>query len=219
MALLNYAPPTEPCFELVYSDDDILVFNKPSGLLSVPGKAPQHRDSLQIRVQRIWPSATIVHRLDMATSGLMIMALNKPAHRHVSQQFEMRKIKKTYFAKVYGQPSGQTGTVTLPLICDWPNRPKQKVDLEHGKKAHTHWQKVDSDQSSSLIKLNPVTGRSHQLRVHMLSIGHPIVGDKLYAHEEAKAMSSRLCLLAQSIEFLHPRHEHPLKFELPYCFD
>ena len=219
MALLNYAPPTEPCFELVYSDDDLLVFNKPSGLLSVPGKAPQHRDSLQIRVQRIWPSATIVHRLDMATSGLMIMALNKPAHRHVSRQFEMRQIKKTYFAKVYGQPSGQMGTVTLPLICDWPNRPKQKVDLEYGKKARTHWQKVDSDQSTALIKLNPVTGRSHQLRVHMLSIGHPIIGDKLYAHKDAKAMSSRLCLHAQSIEFLHPRYEHPLKFELPHCFD
>jgi tRNA pseudouridine32 synthase/23S rRNA pseudouridine746 synthase len=216
--LMQYDPPLHPAFELVYKDDDLLVFNKPSGLLTVPGKAPQHKDSLQLRVQRVWPCATIVHRLDMATSGLLIMALNKAAHRHISKQFETRQVQKTYYARVLGVPTELSGTIELPLLCDWPNRPKQMVDGENGKPACTHWEYVSGDVESSLIKLNPITGRSHQLRVHMLALGHEILGDKLYASDKGKAMSSRLCLHAFNISFAHPVSADDLYFETPYTF-
>jgi tRNA pseudouridine32 synthase/23S rRNA pseudouridine746 synthase len=205
-------------FEVVYKDEQIIVFNKPSGLLTVPGKAPEHKDSLQSRVQRVWPTATIVHRLDMATSGLLIMALDKASHRHISKQFELRQVSKTYYARVLGTPQHHSGTIELPLICDWPNRPKQMVDHENGKKACTHWELISSNTDSSLIKLNPITGRSHQLRVHMLAIGHEILGDRLYASEKGKALSPRLCLHAFNISFAHPLSEEALHFEIPYTF-
>jgi len=216
--LMAYSPPQAVQFEVVYRDNDILVFNKPSGLLTVEGKAPQHKDCLESRVRRVWPTATIVHRLDMATSGLLIMALNKPAHRHISKQFETRQVSKTYYARVLGVPSQKQGTIELPLICDWPNRPKQMVDHEHGKAACTHWELINNNEESSLIKLMPVTGRSHQLRVHMLSIGHEILGDNLYASDKGKAMSSRLCLHAFNISFAHPSSGESLYFETPYLF-
>lgn len=215
---MAYSPPQSPQFEVVYSDNDILIFNKPSGLLTVPGKAPRLKDCLQSRVQRIWPTATIVHRLDMATSGLLIMALNIDAHRHISKQFELRQISKTYYARVLGVPEKTKGTIELPLICDWPNRPKQMVDHEHGKSACTHWQLIDNNRESSLIKLTPVTGRSHQLRVHMLSIGHEILGDNLYASDKGKSMSTRLCLHAFNISFTHPASGKSLYFETPFLF-
>ncbi|MDT0595419.1 pseudouridine synthase [Glaciecola petra] len=218
MVLLNYAPEINPAFELLYGDDDVLVFNKAAGLLSVPGKAIEHKDSLERRVQRVWPSATIVHRLDMATSGLMLMALNKESHRHISKQFELRQISKTYYARVYGKPVSSEGSVKLPLICDWPNRPKQMVDLVNGKRALTHWQCVSSKQDSSLMKLTPVTGRSHQLRVHMHAIGHPILGDRLYAHPAALAASERLCLHAAHIAFEHPTKHSAMEFSSPFTF-
>ncbi len=217
-APMFYDPPMHPYFELVYKDDDLLVLNKPSGLLTVPGKALIHKDSLQLRVQRVWPTATIVHRLDMATSGLLIMALNKAAHRAISKQFETRQVKKTYFAKVLGIPAQNSGSVELPLICDWPNRPMQMVDHENGKAACTHWELVEHEANSSLIKLNPITGRSHQLRVHMQAIGHVILGDKLYACDIAKAMSPRLCLHAQYIQFRQPNTQELLQFETPIAF-
>lgn len=215
---MAYSPPQFPQFEVVYSDDDILVFNKPSGLLTVPGKTPRLKDCLQSRVQRVWPTATIVHRLDMATSGLLIMALNIEAHRHISKQFETRQVSKTYYARVLGVPSQTNGTIELPLICDWPNRPKQMVDHERGKPACTHWELIENNNDTSLIKLMPLTGRSHQLRVHMLSIGHEILGDNLYASDKGKAMSSRLCLHAFSIGFAHPVSGKSLTFETPYLF-
>lgn len=218
MALLHYAPDIKPAFDLLYADDDLLVFNKAAGLLSVPGKALEHKDSLERRVQRVWPTATIVHRLDMATSGLMLMALNKESHRHISKQFELREISKTYYARVYGKPTSVMGSVKLPLICDWPNRPKQMVDIENGKNALTHWLCLSSGQNSSLIKLTPITGRSHQLRVHMQAIGHPILGDRLYAHPKALQASKRLCLHAAQIVFKHPTSQAPLKFESPHNF-
>lgn len=218
MALLHYNPPTFPAIDVLFQDEHIIVLNKPSGLLSVPGKALEHRDCLQYRVQRVWPTATIVHRLDMATSGLMIMAMNKASHRHISKQFETRQIKKTYFARVYGKPESQKGTIELPLICDWPNRPKQMVDHENGKAACTHWQVLSTDNNSSLVQLNPITGRSHQLRVHMLSMGHPILGDRLYAHDVAKAMSERLNLHAAEITFEHPYTQSILNFTCPHTF-
>ncbi|OFA32651.1 RNA pseudouridine synthase [Glaciecola punicea] len=216
--LMAYDPPQTPVFEVVYKDEHLIVFNKPSELLTVPGKHAVHKDSLQLRVQRVWPSATIVHRLDMATSGLLIMALDKPSHRHISKQFETRQVGKTYYARVLGLPPQTSGTIELPLVCDWPNRPMQMVDWENGKPACTHWELVSSDEVSSLLKLTPITGRSHQLRVHMLSMGHAILGDRLYASDEGKALSSRLCLHAFNISFMHPVTGNALYFETPYLF-
>jgi tRNA pseudouridine32 synthase/23S rRNA pseudouridine746 synthase len=219
MALLHYSPPVDPYLTFLYRDEDILVLDKPAELLSVPGKALEHRDSLQTRVQRVFPTATIVHRLDMATSGILIIALNKPAHVHLSRQFENRQTSKTYFARAYGQVKGDSGEIDLPLICDWPNRPKQMVDHERGKPSQTHWQVVKRDKHSTLMELTPITGRSHQLRVHMLALGHPILGDRLYAHPDAKALSPRLCLHAQMHEFTHPVSGVKMKFESPHSFE
>jgi tRNA pseudouridine32 synthase/23S rRNA pseudouridine746 synthase len=211
MEILNYCPPMEPYLEIVSQDDDILVLNKPSGLLSVPGK--EHADCLQARVQRVFPTATVVHRLDMSTSGLMVMALNKPAHRHISKQFELRETAKTYQAIVFNRVQQESGEINLPLICDWPNRPKQMVDHEQGKKALTHWRVLERNTHSTRLELKPVTGRSHQLRVHMLSMQHPILGDSLYAHDQALAMSNRLNLHAMFLSFRHPVSEQTLYFE------
>ncbi|GBL03863.1 bifunctional tRNA pseudouridine(32) synthase/23S rRNA pseudouridine(746) synthase RluA [Glaciecola sp. KUL10] len=218
MALLNYKPPMNPYLDILYRDNDLLVLNKQAGLLSVPGKAPEHKDCLQYRAQRAFPTATVVHRLDMATSGVIIFALNKSAHVNVSRQLETRQTDKTYFARVYGMPLENEGIVDLPLICDWPNRPKQMVDHERGKPAQTHWSVVESDAHSSLIKLKPITGRSHQLRVHMLALGYPILGDKLYAHEQAKSMSERLCLHAQSHTITHPTSGQTITFSSEFIF-
>ncbi|MEQ3653401.1 MAG: bifunctional tRNA pseudouridine(32) synthase/23S rRNA pseudouridine(746) synthase RluA [Glaciecola sp.] len=218
MALLSYEPPTNPYLKILYQDEDILVCDKPSGLLTVPGKAPEHRDSLQTRVQRVFPSATIVHRLDMATSGILILALNKPAHVHISRQFENRLTSKRYFARVFGHLEQEHGSIDLPLICDWPNRPKQMVDHERGKPSQTHYQVVSRDAYSTLVELTPITGRSHQLRVHMLALGHPILGDRLYAHQAALAKSQRLCLHAQMHQFAHPSSEQVMRFESDHDF-
>ena len=193
-----------PYLRIVYYDDHILVADKPSGLLSVPGKADEHKDALIGRVNHVFPTATVVHRLDMATSGIMVMALNKASHRHISKQFELRQTRKRYFARVFGNLEQAEGEIRLPLICDWPNRPKQMVDHERGKPAHTRYQTIQQEGDETLIALYPVTGRSHQLRVHMLALGHPILGDRLYAHEKALAMAPRLQLHAESLCFAHP---------------
>ncbi|MGK0267926.1 MAG: tRNA pseudouridine32 synthase/23S rRNA pseudouridine746 synthase [Paraglaciecola sp.] len=211
MEILNYNPPLEPYLDIVFQDDDIIVFNKPSGLLSVPGK--EHADCLQARAQRVFPTATIVHRLDMATSGLMVMALNKSAHRHISKQFELRETTKTYQAVVFDNVQQDSGEINLPLICDWPNRPKQMVDHEQGKKALTHWRVIERNANTTRVELKPVTGRSHQLRVHMLSMQHPIIGDTLYAHSQALEMANRLNLHAMLLSFRHPVTEQMLYFE------
>ncbi|MBU2925050.1 bifunctional tRNA pseudouridine(32) synthase/23S rRNA pseudouridine(746) synthase RluA [Colwellia sp. 4_MG-2023] len=218
-----YTPPMTPYLDIIFQDEDIVVLNKSSGLLSVPGRLPEHQDCLQNRVQRVLPTATVVHRLDMATSGIMIMALNKPAHVSISRQFEQRKTKKSYIARVYGQVKDQAGSVDLPLICDWPNRPKQKVDHENGKQSLTHYQvlsynDLSSGEESSLVELTPVTGRSHQLRVHMLALGHPILGDRLYAHKQALAASSRLTLHARNLSLAHPVTGELLNFVAPCPF-
>ncbi len=216
-----YLPPMFPYLDIIYQDDDIVVLNKASGILSVPGRLPEHQDCLQNRVQRVLPTATIVHRLDMATSGLMIMALNKPAHVAISRQFEQRKTQKSYLARVFGAVEQTKGSVDLPLICDWPNRPKQKVDHENGKQSLTHYRVLSTDKSdeiSTLVELTPVTGRSHQLRVHMLALGHPILGDRLYAHPQALAMSSRLQLHAFKLSLFHPKTEQAISFTAPCPF-
>lgn len=213
-----YKPPMEPYLDVVYQDDDVLVLNKPSGLLSVPGKKEEHRDSLQGRAQAQFPTATTVHRLDMETSGLIVMALNKPAHAQLGKQFENRLIQKRYIARVFGHPKEASGSIDLPLICDWPNRPKQMVDHTNGKQALTHWKVISNEQKTTLVELKPVTGRSHQLRVHMVSIGHPIVGDQLYAQDAALEFSNRLQLHSQQLEFEHPMTNQAKIFEIPTDF-
>ncbi|TLM79275.1 pseudouridine synthase [Microbulbifer harenosus] len=199
-----YSPPVEPYLDVVYSDAYLLVLDKPSGLLTVPGRHPTHRDCLASRAQAEYPDALIVHRLDMDTSGLVVMALGPEVHRQLSALFQNRQVEKSYLARVWGEPGESSGEVNLPLICDWPNRPKQKVDFEHGKPSLTRWRKLDSDGATSLLQLTPVTGRSHQLRVHMQALGHPILGDPFYAHREALAAAPRLLLHAQELGFEHP---------------
>ncbi|GGF85023.1 bifunctional tRNA pseudouridine(32) synthase/23S rRNA pseudouridine(746) synthase RluA [Alteromonas lipolytica] len=213
-----YQPPLSPYLSLLYYDDDVIVINKPSGLLSVPGKAPEHRDSLIARLQRVFPQARIVHRLDMATSGVMVVAQHKDSHRQLSRQFELRQTAKRYYARVAGTPEKTAGSIDLPLICDWPNRPKQKVDFDAGKPALTHYQVVQQLPTEALIALTPVTGRSHQLRVHMLALGHPILGDRLYGSPTVIASAPRLQLHAQSLCFTHPVSGDRLNFSAPLPF-
>ncbi|WP_346837422.1 pseudouridine synthase [Microbulbifer sp. SAOS-129_SWC] len=208
----EYRPPTEPFLNEIYADDTLLVLDKPSGLLSVPGRAPEHADSLASRVQQRYPGAMTVHRLDMDTSGLIVMARHPIAHRQLSALFQQRRVEKTYYAEVWGEPAKDAGEIDLPLICDWPNRPRQKVDFEVGKPSLTHWEKVASAGHTSLIRLTPVTGRSHQLRVHMAAIGHPILGDPFYAQAQALAAAPRLLLHAASLSFAHPASDAPLQF-------
>lgn len=211
--LLNYNPPMTPYLSIVYQDDDLLIVNKPSGLLTVPGKDPKHADCLISRVNRVFPTAKIVHRLDMATSGIICLAMHKEAHRNLSIQFQDRKTAKRYIARVFGKLEQQTGSVDLPLICDWPNRPKQMVDHDNGKPSLTHFKVLEREQDATRVELTPITGRSHQLRVHMLSLGHPILGDKLYAHPEAFAMAPRLQLHAEMLTLAHPASGETLIFE------
>ncbi|MEZ9230012.1 bifunctional tRNA pseudouridine(32) synthase/23S rRNA pseudouridine(746) synthase RluA [Vibrio amylolyticus] len=204
MAMLEYIPPTDPWIETVYEDDDILAVNKPSGLLSVPGRLPEHYDSMWSRLVEEYPEIQVVHRLDMSTSGLMLLAKNKDAERSLKKQFQYRLTHKIYYARVWGHLNPEQGEVDLPLICDWPNRPRQKVCFDDGKPSQTGYQSVKLEEQTSVVRLLPITGRSHQLRVHMQALGHPIVGDEFYATPEALAFSSRLDLHAAELSFYHP---------------
>lgn len=208
----DYTPPTLP-LEVIYKDENVLVLNKPSGLLTVPGMQPGAHDCLESRAQNEFPSARIVHRLDWDTSGVLIMGLTAEARVHLGLQFEKRQVKKTYIARVWGTPSNDSGTINLPLRCDWPNRPRQMVDHEQGREAITDWQIMTKDEQTSDLMMKPHTGRSHQLRVHCLSMGHPILGDRLYAHEQAYHAHERMCLHAFSIAFAHPVSGESLYFE------
>ncbi len=207
-----YNPPTDPWLHILYQDEHIMVVNKPSELLSVPGKAPEHNDSIMSRVQRDFPTAESVHRLDMATSGVMAVALNKAAERELKRQFREREPKKSYIARVWGRLEHEKGLIDLPLICDWPNRPKQKVCFETGKSAQTEYEVLEYEEQATRVLLSPITGRSHQLRVHMLALGHPILGDRFYAHEQARALASRLQLHAQELLITHPAYGTPMHF-------
>jgi len=215
-ASFTYAPPAGP-LDVLHQDEDILLLNKPSGLLSVPGKAREHADCLEARAKAVFPEALLVHRLDMDTSGVMIFAMNKAAQRHLGLQFERRHTTKTYQALVWGQPD-DSGEVNLPLIVDWPNRPLQMVDHDHGKAAHTAWRVIGRGADRARVQLTPTTGRSHQLRLHMLSIGHPILGDRFYATGAALAAAPRLCLHALSLEIYHPNDGRRFKIETPSPF-
>jgi tRNA pseudouridine32 synthase/23S rRNA pseudouridine746 synthase len=198
----DYAPPQDP-LKILHDDHQVLLVDKPSGLLSVPGKGPHLADCLLARVQAAFPMALLVHRLDRDTSGVMIFALTPHAQRHLGLQFEKRQTKKTYVARVWGEIAEKTGTVDLPLIVDWPNRPKQMVDHETGKQAVTDWRVMRTKDNETRVKLMPRTGRSHQLRVHMQALGHPILGDPFYATGEAREYP-RLMLHSETLQFRHP---------------
>lgn len=201
----SYAPPKEP-LKIVHEDADILVISKPSGLLSVPGRAKYHQDCLQSRAETLYPEALLIHRLDLETSGLFIMARSKEVQANLGKQFERRKVEKTYIARVWGQLEGEEGEIDLPLRCDWDNRPMQMVCYEHGRPSQTKWEVIGRDEISTRVKLTPYTGRSHQLRVHMLELGqgHPILGDEFYAHDTALEAAPRLQLHAESLTIHHP---------------
>ncbi|MGA9252397.1 MAG: RluA family pseudouridine synthase [Roseobacter sp.] len=205
----SYTPPDTP-LKVLHEDAEVLLVDKPAGLLSVPGKGAHLADCLLSRVQDAFPDALLVHRLDRDTSGVMIFALTPHAQRHLGLQFEKRMTKKTYVARVWGTLSEKTGTVDLPLIVDWPNRPKQMVCFETGKPAQTDWRVLKSDGDTSRIRLQPHTGRSHQLRVHMLALGHPILGDPFYA-TGAAADFPRLMLHSQELRFKHPQGGRSMK--------
>ena len=198
----DYTPPDTP-LAVVHADHQILLVDKPAGLLSVPGKGEHLADCLLSRVQLAFPEALLVHRLDRDTSGIMVFALTPAAQRHLGLQFEKRQMKKTYVARVWGHLAEKTGTVDLPLIVDWPNRPLQMVDHVNGRAALTDWRVMKSEAGSTRVRLFPKTGRSHQLRVHMLAIGHPILGDPLYATGPARD-APRLMLHSESLRLRHP---------------
>lgn len=198
----EYAPPTDP-IKVLHEDHEIVVVDKPSGLLSVPGKGDHLADCLLSRVQEAYPMALLVHRLDRDTSGVMIFALSPHAQRHLGLQFEKRKTKKTYVARVWGRLEPRKGTVDLPLIVDWPNRPKQMVCHETGKPAVTDWRVQRYGEGETRVRLMPKTGRSHQLRVHMLALGHPILGDPFYAEGAAREFP-RLMLHSEELRLRHP---------------
>lgn len=197
-----YSPPNTP-LELIHEDHELLVVNKPAGLLSVPGKGDHLKDCLITRLQAAFPEALLVHRLDMDTSGVIVFARTPAAQRHLGLQFEKRMMKKSYLALVWGQVDGKEGVIDLPLIVDWPNRPLQKVCHETGRAAVTEWKVLRHDETSTRMRLFPQTGRSHQLRVHMRELGHPILGDPFYATGPARDFP-RLMLHAETLRLRHP---------------
>ncbi len=212
-----YAP-SGPFLSVLYEDADILAVSKQSGLLSVPGRSAELADCIEARVRARYGEAMIAHRLDQATSGVMVLARNLPAQRGLSRQFELRQVEKSYIARVWGEMARDDGEVDAPLIRDWPNRPRQMIDHEQGRQAMTAWRVLSREDNSTRVELIPRTGRTHQLRVHMLSLGHPILGDHLYAHAPARAAASRLQLHAQSISLSHPVNGRHMTFEDPCPF-
>lgn len=194
--------------EVVHADHAILVLNKPSGLLTVPGRGPEKQDCLSKRVQSRYPDALIVHRLDRDTSGLVVFARGLPAQRALNLAFEQRRVDKRYTAVVTGQLpiDDQWHEINLPMLVDWPNRPKRTINHAEGQSALTRWRctAVNAVDNTSRVELEPVTGRTHQLRVHMQAIGHPMVGDTLYAPPDVQAQSNRLLLHSGMLSFPHP---------------
>lgn len=197
-----------------FADEHLLVVEKPAGLLSVPGRLPENRDCVVTRLQIAYPDALTVHRLDQVTSGLMVLARGKAMQSALSMLFERRQAEKRYHALVEGLVQENAGEIDLPLICDWPNRPRQKVDFEAGKPALTRWRVLERGDARTRLELEPVTGRSHQLRLHLASIGHPIVGDTLYG----AAPAGRVCLHASRLSFPHPADGRAASFESPPPF-
>jgi tRNA pseudouridine32 synthase / 23S rRNA pseudouridine746 synthase len=201
-------------FALLHADDSLIVVDKSEGLLSVPGRGADKQDCLATQVQTRWPDALVVHRLDMSTSGLMLLARGVASQRALSMAFEARKVQKRYVAIVDGVMADDVGIIELPLAADWPRRPLQKVDHVAGKPALTRWCVLDRQAGSSQtrIELEPVTGRTHQLRVHLQAIGHSIIGDPLYGSADTLAAASRLLLHASRLELAHPLTGAALSF-------
>lgn len=214
----TYHPPADHGLDILHQDEDILVLSKPANLLSVPGKEAGMQDSLETRVQKEFSTARVVHRLDRGTSGIFIMALNDKAHRHLGLQFEKRQTSKTYIAKVTGLMKPETGKIDLPLRTDWYNRPKQMVDTYFGREAITRWQVLKHFKDTSLVELYPETGRSHQLRVHLMELGFPILGDTFYNHETPNRSPDRMLLHAQTLEVFHPANGKRMTFKDPCSF-
>ena len=216
--------------DVLFDDVALLVLNKPAGLLTVPGRGSDKQDCLSARVQAVWSDALVVHRLDMATSGLVVMARGLAAQRSLSQAFEQRKVFKRYIAIASGQrlnplADNAWNLIDLPLLLDWPNRPRSAVNFENGKPSQTRWRLSPIGQHpkrhtgiATRLELDPITGRSHQLRVHLQAIGHPIVGDPLYAPLDVLAQADRLLLHAQTIDIPHPTTGERLRFESPCPF-
>ncbi len=209
-------PLSSAAIPILFSDAALLVVDKPAGLLSVPGRLPENKDSLTSRLQAQDPAALNVHRLDQVTSGLMVFARSKAAQAHLSAQFAQRKVGKVYEAVVEGLLADDAGSVDLPLICDWPNRPRQMVDMAQGKAALTHWQVLARDVAlgQTRLCLRPITGRSHQLRVHSMALGHPIVGDDFYGAQPA----ARVLLHATDLSLIHPETGQPMAWHSPAPF-
>lgn len=198
--------------DILFVDSEIIVVNKAADLLSVPGRGEDKKDCISSRVQQRFPTAKTIHRLDYATSGVMVLALTSESHRHISIQFQERQTEKVYQAVLAGHLKSTSGVVDQPLRCDWDNRPRQIVDPQQGKSAQTHWQVIERLDDATRVELRPVTGRSHQLRVHMQFLGHPILGDRFYALPDQVARSPRMLLHAQTLSFRHPTLETPLSF-------
>lgn len=209
----SYQPPSHCGLDVLYEDSDLVVVNKPAGLLSVPGRGEDKQDCMLHRLQTEFADAQPVHRLDMDTSGILLFARHADAQRTMSRLFEQRRIHKVYLANVWGLPSETSGSIHLPLIADWPNRPRQKIDFTRGKDALTHYQLIMTNGQHSLLKLTPVTGRSHQLRVHMSALGHPILGDPLYGTAMSRRASTRLLLHAEQLKFEHPFTGRPVNLQ------
>jgi tRNA pseudouridine32 synthase / 23S rRNA pseudouridine746 synthase len=218
----HYHPPPQTKLPVVYVDDALLVLHKPAGLLTVPGRGEAKQDCLSQRAQQAYPEALVVHRLDRDTSGLVVMARGLAAQRAINLAFEKRQVDKRYEAVVMGLlPLGEMWqTIDLPLLVDWPNRPKRTVNHAQGQHARTRWRctAIDTLRGCSRVELEPVTGRTHQLRVHMQALGHPILGDTLYAPPEALALSARLQLHACTLCLPHPLSARRVEFTAPVPF-
>jgi tRNA pseudouridine32 synthase/23S rRNA pseudouridine746 synthase len=197
-------PPCHQSVDILYADDHLMFVHKPHLLLSIPGRHPANRDCVITRLRQTHPTASIVHRLDLDTSGIMVIPLRREVHSHISRQFQERRVEKAYHAVVFGELPHEAGEIDLPIAPDWANRPRQKICGERGKPALTRYEVVARAPGRTRLLLRPETGRSHQLRIHLAEIGYPILGCDLYAHETALAASSRLLLHASYLGFEHP---------------
>lgn len=215
MSDLSYVPPSGPV-PVIHADDDLVAVDKPAGLLSVPGRGPDLADCLIERLRGDFPGVRLVHRLDRDTSGVIVFGLTAAAQAHLARQFEERRASKRYQALVAGHVAGRQGRIDLPLIVDWPNRPRQMVCHDTGRPARTDWRLLRMEGANSRLRLMPQTGRTHQLRVHMQALGHPILGDSLYSADWRDW--PRLMLHAEELRLTHPATGQPLALRAPVPF-
>lgn len=197
---------------IIHRDDRLLVLEKPSGLLAVPGRGPELQDCLASRVQKVFPAALVVHRLDRDTSGLMLMALDADAQRELSRQFEQRTVHKTYQCVVRGVPAEKSGLVDLPIARDPARPPRYRIDHASGRPSQTRWRVLETLGDRTRLEVEPITGRSHQIRLHLAMLGHAILGDPLYADDETLALAPRLLLHATSLAVAHPADARPVEW-------